>query len=197
MQMITAACWQFPIGGGHEIHYQSAGFGTDDVAHAFARLKTMRTRTFHREQEIPAAPEEVFDFFADAQNLGLLTPSWMHFKMLAQSYPEIQVGTMFHYQLAWNGLPIRWTTRIEDWRPPASFVDVQLQGPYRFWRHTHIFDASEDGTLMRDKVEYAVPMGFLGDILIGWLVRRDLKRIFDYRARQISAIFKFGSERHK
>jgi hypothetical protein len=33
-------------------------------------------------------------------------------------------------------------------------------------------------------------MGALGDVCAGWLVRRDVKRIFDFRAKQISPLFK-------
>jgi hypothetical protein len=150
----------------------------------------MRVRTLHREQKIPAALPEVFAFFCEARNLGRLTPPRMHFKLLAQADSELKTGALINYQLAWNGLPIRWTTRIEEWRPPTLFIDVQLKGPYRLWRHTHSFEAQEGSTLMRDTVEYALPMGALADIFAGWLVRRDVERIFDYRARQISAIFK-------
>jgi ligand-binding SRPBCC domain-containing protein len=39
-------------------------------------------------------------------------------------------------------------------------------------------------------VLYEVPMGAVGAFFAGWLVLRDVERIFDYRARQISAIFK-------
>jgi ligand-binding SRPBCC domain-containing protein len=68
-----------------------------------------------------------------------------------------------------------------------------LKGPYRLWRHTHGFEACNGGTSIRDTVQYAVPGGVLGDLCAGWLVRRDVERIFGYRFRQISAIFKAQS----
>jgi ligand-binding SRPBCC domain-containing protein len=40
-----------------------------------------------------------------------------------------------------------------------------------------------------DRVHYVVPVGTLGDLCAGWLVRRDVKRIFDYRAKQIPSMF--------
>jgi hypothetical protein len=34
----------------------------------------------------------------------------------------------------------------------ARFVDVQLKGPYRLWRHTHEFIDAAAGTIVRDRL---------------------------------------------
>jgi len=149
----------------------------------------MRFKTLHRVQSVPAPLAEVFFFFCDARNLDRITPPWLRFKVLGQTDCEPKAGTLIHYQLAWHGIPLRWISRIEEWRPPELFVDVQVKGPYALWHHTHSFEACEGGTLIGDAVRYAVPMGALGDFLGGWLVRRDVERIFDYRAEQIPAMF--------
>ncbi|SPE31053.1 Cyclase/dehydrase [Acidobacteriia bacterium SbA2] len=149
----------------------------------------MKTHTIHRPQWISAPLEKVFSFFCEARNLDRITPPELRFKLLGQSHLELRAGTLIDYELAWHGLPMRWRSRIEEWRPPTLFIDVQLKGPYRFWRHTHSFEARDGGTLMRDTVEFAVPFGALGDLYVGWLARRDVDRIFDYRAQQISLLF--------
>jgi ligand-binding SRPBCC domain-containing protein len=56
-----------------------------------------------------------------------------------------------------------------------------VRGPYRRWHHTHEFIEAEGGTLMRDTVEYAIPYGPLGRLAHALLVKRWLRRIFDYR----------------
>lgn len=147
----------------------------------------------YREQRIPALLPEVFSFFCEARNLDRITPPWLHFKVIGQTERELRAGTLIHYELAWHGTPLDWTTRIEEWCPPTRFVDLQLRGPYRLWHHTHCFEACDGGTLMKDTVQYAVPFGVLGDLCAGWLVRHDLKRVFDYRAREIYEIFKAPS----
>jgi ligand-binding SRPBCC domain-containing protein len=143
----------------------------------------------HRKQWVPASLPEVFSFFSEARNLNQITPRWLHFNVLGQTNPRLRAGTLIHYKLAWYGIPLNWTTLIEEWSPPTMFVDIQLKGPYRFWRHVHSFEERDGGTLIKDTVHYAVPMGALGDFCFGWVVRRDLKRVFDYRAKKISAIF--------
>jgi ligand-binding SRPBCC domain-containing protein len=149
----------------------------------------MRIRTLHREQWIAKPLAEVFGFFCEARNLDLITPPWLHFRVLKQTGYELRAGTLIHYRLAWHRLPLDWTSRIEEWRPPHRFVDLQLKGPYRLWHHTHSFVPFEGGTLISDTVRYAVPLGTLGDFFAGSLVQRDVERIFDYRTRTIAAIF--------
>ena len=149
----------------------------------------MKIRTFHREQRIPAPLPEVFSFFSEARNLDRITPPWLHFKVLNQTDRGLKAGTLIDYELAWHGIPMRWTTLIQEWCPPTKFVDLQLKGPYCLWHHTHSFETCDGGTLIKDTVQYAVPAGMLGDLFAGWLVRRDVERIFDYRAKQIPAMF--------
>jgi hypothetical protein len=138
----------------------------------------MRVRTLHREQWIPASLAEVFAFFSHAGNLDRITPPWLHFNILGQTDPELKVGTLIFYKLAWHGFPLAWTSRIEEWRPPTLFVDVQVKGPYRLWHRAHTFEARDGGTLIRDMVRYAIQMEPLGDSCAGMLVRRDVERIF-------------------
>lgn len=80
----------------------------------------MRTRIPAHQQILPARPEEVFGFFADARNLEAITPP----------FPRC----------------------------------VQVRGSYALWQHTHELEPHAQATPMRD------------------VVRRDVERIFDYRA---------------
>ena len=84
---------------------------------------------------------------------------------------------------------MRWRSRIEAYEPMRSFVDVQLQGPYRTWRHTHSFAAHPEGTEVRDHIQYSLPLGPLGAAAHALFVRRDLERIFAFRREAIERLF--------
>jgi ligand-binding SRPBCC domain-containing protein len=142
-----------------------------------------------REQVVPGAPRDVFEFYADAANLERITPGWLGFRIVTSSPIEMAPGTLIEYRLKLHRVPVRWLTRIETWEPGKRFVDVQVQGPYRLWHHTHVFEPDgRGGTLMRDRVRYALPLGPLGAIANVAFVRRDLRRIFDYRQRAVEAL---------
>lgn len=142
----------------------------------------MAVHVLTREQVLPATPDEVFPFFGDARNLEAITPPFLGFRVVTPEPIEMRSGTLIEYRLRLHAVPIRWRTTIAVWDPPHRFVDVQLSGPYTLWHHTHDFErAGDGGTLMRDTVRYALPLGPLGEIAHAALVRRDLARIFDFR----------------
>ena len=68
-------------------------------------------------------------------------------------------------------------------------MDVQTKGPYRSWRHSHAFSDAPGGTLVRDRVEYELPFGPLGELAHRLFVARQLRRIFDFRRAAIEAAF--------
>jgi ligand-binding SRPBCC domain-containing protein len=142
----------------------------------------MRVYTLEREQVLPAAPRDVFPFFADARNLESITPPFLRFAVVTPDPIEMRVGTLIQYRLRLHGVPVNWLTTIQAWEPPHRFVDVQVRGPYALWHHTHLLEAHPDGTRMRDVVRYALPLGPLGALAHRLFVRRDVERIFDYRA---------------
>ena len=139
-----------------------------------------------RELIVPASLADTFAFFADAANLQRITPPWLHFSILTPAPFEMQAGLEIAYRIKLYGLPLPWRSRIDVWTPGECFVDRQLVGPYRWWRHDHRFEVVRGGTRIIDHVDYAPRLGWLS----GALVRRDLRRIFDYRRQMLRWIFR-------
>ncbi len=142
------------------------------------------------EQWVPLAPEEVWTFFEDPENLEQITPDYLSFKVLYSSTKRVQRGTLIDYRLRLHGaIPLSWRTEIDTYDPPNEFVDNQLKGPYAKWRHRHRFLPMRGGTLLQDRVLYRIPMGLLGKAVAGWVVRRDVEGIFRYRKKIIAERF--------
>ncbi len=130
---------------------------------------------------------EVFDFFSNAQNLELITPPELGFKIVSPLPIMMNEGTLIDYRIRLFGIPFRWQTLISKWEPQRQFVDEQLKGPYAKWIHTHTFQPTEGGILMRDEVQYRLPLFPLGEIMLP-VVRLQLKRIFTYRTSRIKEL---------
>ncbi len=141
---------------------------------------------------LPRPREEVFPFFADARNLQALTPDWLHFQVLTPDPIVMRPGARIDYQLRLHGIPVKWQSEITEWDPPHRFVDEQRRGPYKLWKHEHIFAERNGSTLVIDRVVYAVPGGALVHFLF---VQRDVNRIFEYRRLKLRELF--GQEDNK
>jgi ligand-binding SRPBCC domain-containing protein len=146
----------------------------------------MRTFRYEDELILKVPLDEVFAFFGEARNLEKLTPSWLRFEVLTEGPIVMAPGTLIDYRIHWRGIPMRWRTEIEVWEPPHRFVDRQLKGPYRLWRHEHVFAETDDGTSIVDRVEYA-PIG--GVIAQRLAVAKDVRKIFAYRHEALAEVF--------
>ncbi len=139
---------------------------------------------------VPISIDEAFEFFSNPRNLERLTPDIVHFQFLKPPPGKVSPGTVLEYRLRLWGLPVKWRTRIETVEPPTRFVDVQDKGPYASWRHTHSFcEVDATHTEIRDQVEFAMPLGPLGEIAYRLLVAGSLRQIFDYRETALRELF--------
>jgi ligand-binding SRPBCC domain-containing protein len=146
-----------------------------------AKLFTLETKLF-----LSRSVASVFPFFADAGNLEKITPPWLKFEVVAPLPVSMSVGRLIDYRLRLHGIPLHWQSEITAWEPPYRFVDEQRIGPYRTWIHEHRFTECDYGCIVEDSVCYAV----LGGRLVNYLfVRKDVQRIFRYRARKLQEIF--------
>jgi len=147
----------------------------------------MRIFSLDSEQWISRPLREVFPFFADPRNLEAITPPWLRFELKARGNLEMRRGLKIDYRLRLRGIPFSWQSEITVWDPPVRFVDEQVRGPYRLWRHDHRFEEKDGRTLVRDHVDYAVPGGWLVQKLV---VGREVNKIFEFRRRTLEKILR-------
>jgi ligand-binding SRPBCC domain-containing protein len=81
----------------------------------------------------------------------------------------------------------RWHEEIVEWQPPHRFVDSITGTPFKFWRHTHLYEQRGDSTLYTDSLE--IDPGLMGPVGLGftrmvWAPRLvKLRRYFEDRRR--------------
>jgi ligand-binding SRPBCC domain-containing protein len=126
-----------------------------------------------------------FAFFADAANLGRLTPPWVRFSIVTPLPIVMRAGLEIDYRIRLRGVPLTWTSRIDVWEPHHRFVDRQLAGPYLWWRHEHRFETAGDATRVIDEIEYLPRAAWI----TGAVVRQDVERIFRYRQEALQQTF--------
>ena len=169
------------------------------------------SQRFEAEQWVAAPLGDVFAFFADPRNLprimppkqgavivklSLVTPRFPADQNPAEAQRMAGAGTEIVFKFrAIPYLPMheKWIARITAFSPNEYFTDVQQQGPFRRWEHTHTFAAKMihnlEGTLISDVVEYEVGFGVIGRLLEKLMFQRILRNTFDYRRKALETIF--------
>ncbi|WP_160139782.1 SRPBCC family protein [Chryseobacterium sp. c4a] len=144
-----------------------------------------------REQQLNCDIETAWKFFSSANNLSEITPKDMGFTVLtAMENDEIYEGMLIDYYVSpLFGIKMKWQTEITHVDFQKSFIDFQRKGPYKLWKHHHEFIPNDEGVLMRDTIDYELPMVFLGEIAHSLFVKKKLDHIFDYRFRVLSRLF--------
>ena len=149
----------------------------------------MKVYKLQFKQSIDKPIDEVFSFFSNPENLALITPEKLNFKILTPVPIKMKEGQLIDYTIELFKKEIRWRTLITEYEFPKMFIDQQVKGPYSLWHHKHSFKDCGDCVEMIDEVSYAVPFGFIGRIVNFLFIKRDLNYIFNYRKKIINQHF--------
>jgi ligand-binding SRPBCC domain-containing protein len=147
--------------------------------------------TLTSEQILPISFATAWEFFSTPKNLDKITPAEMKFNITNNPPNQTYPGQIITYKI--EILPFiksNWVTEITHLKDQNFFVDEQRFGPYAMWHHEHHFEKiSETETLMKDIVNFKMPLGFLGDLFAGALVKNKVKFIFESRFEILSKYF--------
>ncbi len=138
----------------------------------------------HRSR-IPASAERVFSWHRSPEALQRLIPPWERVEVekapasLAAGETAVLVMKIGPFSKRWVARHTAFVDRAAD---GGEFTDEQVTGPFASWIHQHSVRAQgPDHCVLEDHITYRLPGGRLGELLAGWMVRRKLKRMFDYR----------------
>jgi uncharacterized protein len=133
---------------------------------------------FEVASEMPCAAEELYAYHARPGALSRLTPPFERVRGIVEA--RLEEGAQASLELAVGPVWTRWKARHEEVRPGRGFVDVMVEGPFRAWRHEHLFEPAGERSVLVDRVTFE-PAGGLG----ASLVLDKLARSFRYRHQTV------------
>ncbi len=141
-------------------------------------------------QKLPISIYEAWDFLSSPNNLKLITPESMNFKIIDWDKKKAYPGQIIQYTVSpVLGIRIKWVTEITQVIRNNYFIDEQRFGPYSFWHHKHFIKEIDNGILMDDVIHYKIPFGLIGKIFNKIYVQNKLDKIFKYRENKLNEIF--------
>lgn len=172
---------------------------------------------FKVQQWVPFPVELVFAFFANPANLPHLMPRKFETRIedariqpppprplaadSARRFKSIAAGAgseilISFFPIPWVPRRVSWMARITDFEWNSHFCDEQARGPFSHFHHRHGIEGEvrngEEGTLVRDEIEFALPYGLIGR----WgaaMVRRQLTKSFAHRHKRLPEILAAAS----
>ncbi|MFO7748985.1 MAG: TIGR01777 family oxidoreductase [Desulfobacteraceae bacterium] len=152
----------------------------------------MTSHLYTRKTRIKAPVEAVFSWHARQGAISRLTPPWAPLKLLARNRNGIEKGVRVKFKIRPFGLPMIWKAEHTEYMENRLFKDRQIQGPFAFWEHTHLFDPDgNSASSMTDQIRFKLPFGILATPFHRF-AEKELDRMFAYRHR----VLKYDLENH-
>jgi len=141
----------------------------------------MKIHHIYRQQRLGMNYEQAWQFFSSPHNLNRITPDFFHVEITSHVPDEIYAGLMISYRMTVLGIPMSWLSEISHCDKPQRFVYHQSIGPFKFWSHEVSISECPEGIEVKDIVFYAMPFGWLGELLHNTLIGNKLQHIFNTR----------------
>ena len=141
----------------------------------------MANHIYSYESNISAPAADVFAYHERFAALQRLIPPWESVRVISNN-GSIQNGDSKTIRMNLGPFKIIWEARHQDYQANRQFVDVQVKGPLKYWKHTHSFRSIDiNQTNLKDTVQLELPFGVFWRNWVYPKVLKKLNRLFTYR----------------
>src|ERR1700733_2185835 len=161
--------------------------------------------SFQTEQWVPYPRERVFAFFSAPANLPPLMPGWQlaRVERVALVAPPLvsrasvaagagSLITISFRAIPWVPVRLEWDAYVAEFQWNDFFCDEQRRGPFKYFRHCHRIRDDANGSVVSDSVEYELPLGLLGDLANGLVVKGQIRALFRHRQKTLPVLLAQG-----
>lgn len=144
---------------------------------------------FEVAETVSLSVDEVWKAHEDVRLLERIAPPFPSIR-LEDSNLICGLGTQFTLRVELLGVGIDWQVKITRWDPPVCFIDEQVNGPFKYWEHTHRFmPMTANSTRVVDTVKFE-----FNPLLDGTLIRWGLETMFKRRMQNLKQVLLKGDE---
>jgi len=145
------------------------------------------------EQTVGLSAASLFAFFANPAHLAHLMADWPGFRLLAHA-PSVEPGGMMWFEMTCCGcIPVVLGFHHTLYEPPARFGSELIHGPLEHFRHVHEFQPTAQGTVVRDRLQLALPRAYGGELATRRLLAPFIERAFAMRRQALSRLTRDNS----
>lgn len=131
--------------------------------------------------EIVADKEIVFDLSRSIDLHKISTEHTNETAIAGKMSGLIGINETVTWRAKHFGVYQKLTSKITQFDRPNSFTDEMISGAFAEFKHLHIFEDMDGGTLMIDIFDYQAPLGVLGKLAVKVFLKRYMKELLDTR----------------
>lgn len=137
---------------------------------------------FEKSLTLPISSESLFKWHEREGAFERLCPPWDPVEIIKKD-PHIRDGAKAELRVQGPlGIPLSLEVIHEDYQAGEQFIDRQVKGPFKAWRHTHKVSVQDaEQSTLTDSIDYQLPLGVIGRIGGGQMVKNRLEQLFNYR----------------
>lgn len=140
---------------------------------------------FKHTSQYACSAAELYSWHSRKGALERLMPPWEKSTVLMQK-GGIEPGGQVEIKMHAGPFPFKFRARHTDNIPGEMFRDIQEQGPFANWSHSHYFEDTDKGSILKDVVEYSLPGHRFLPRFIKNYVTRNLHQLFHHRETLLS-----------
>jgi ligand-binding SRPBCC domain-containing protein len=122
-------------------------------------------KIYEKRTALKCTIEQVQSFHQRSSVLSTLTPPPIFVQVHRDERVSLTEGDV-DFTLWLGPIPVRWVARHLPGPTEHSFTDQMVKGPMEYWNHDHIFEPTDNGTKLIDRITFAHKPGWHG-----WLTR--------------------------
>lgn len=138
---------------------------------------------YEKSSLFEASRKELFTWHMRPGAFERLSPPWVNIRV--EQAGQVREGERVSFAILRGPFRVRWEAVHRDIIEGRQFSDIQLKGPFSYWRHIHHFEARDSGGVLTDRIEYRLPVDLLSAPLIEGRVRRELERLLWFRHERL------------
>lgn len=140
---------------------------------------------YEKITEVNENQSTVFEWFEHRGSFRRLMPPWEVAEEV-RADDSLENGSKRIFRFPFGPIKMTWVAEHLGYEPPSKFEDVMVKGPFKSWHHKHFFESvGNKKCIVRDYVEYKIPMGLPGRLVAGRSIRKRLDRMFKARSNRL------------
>jgi len=121
----------------------------------------MKSSVVRFRSRIKHSSEKVFKWHLRPFAFQRLIPPWKQIKIISKEINPSAVSSQLVLKVKWGPLWKKWVVQREDYVEGKSFTDIQLEGPFRSWKHIHrVHPLNENACELEDEIHFQLPLPF-------------------------------------